>query len=84
MGGSAQTQCFKYFEFLNAQKISVTVTGKPKGLFTVTDGKTVVANITVNGAGTFSSKLKISDGVHPLFFTYKGKGKCNFHSINIE
>lgn len=75
---------FKYFEFLNAQKISVTVTGKPKGLFTVTDGKTVVANITVNGAGTFSSKLKISDGVHPLFFTYKGKGKCNFHSINIE
>lgn len=72
---------FKYFEFKSARSVGVNVSGKADGRFVVDDGQKTVAEISVSGAGLFTANLNIADGVFPLFFTYKGKGKCNLHSI---
>lgn len=74
----------KYFSFENVESVSVKVGGKPRGKFTVTDGGREVAKIPVSGTGVFCADLKISDGVHPLYFTYTGKGKCSLHEIELN
>ncbi len=50
----------------------------------VTDGEETVAEIPVNGEGTFSAPLSVKDGKRPLFFEFRGRGKCNFHSILLK
>lgn len=75
---------FKYFSFDNAKSIGVEVRGNAKGRFVVCDEKGIVSEIEVNGTGTFSAPLKISDGTHPLFLKFCGKGKCDFISLILE
>ena len=72
---------FKYFSFDGATAVSVKITGRAEGEFTVTDGEKTVARIPVNGCGTFTAPLNVTDGVHPLFFSYNGRGKCDLKSI---
>lgn len=74
---------FKYFAFSGAQTVAVEVGGNARGKFVVTDGERVVAEVSVNGSGKFVSTLTISDGTHPLFFTYHGKGRCNMTAIEL-
>lgn len=75
---------FKYFSFDNAKSIGVEVRGNAKGRFVVCDEKGIVSEIEVNGTGTFSAPLSISDGTHPLFLKFCGKGKCDFISLILE
>lgn len=75
---------FKYFSFDNAKSIGVEVRGNAKGRFVVCDEKGIVSEIEVNGTGTFSALLSISDGTHPLFLKFCGKGKCDFISLILE
>lgn len=75
---------FKYFSFDNAKSIGVEVRGNAKGRFVVCDEKEIVSEIEVNGTGTFSAPLSISDGTHPLFLKFCGKGKCDFISLILE
>lgn len=74
---------FKYFAFSSAQTVAVEVSGNARGKFVVTDGEKVVAEISVNGSGKFTASLTISNGTHPLFFTYHGKGRCNMTAIEL-
>lgn len=80
---------FKYFDFSGASRISVTVRGGGKGRFIVRDGLegNVVAEIPTAQAkewSDFDAPLHISDGVHPLFFTYEGEGAVDFLCFEIS
>ena len=81
------TAGFKYFEFQNNDKISVTVSGKACGEILVKDGLegTMVATIDIASGKIpqkFTAKLDIENGVKPLYFTYHGKGRLNLLSIS--
>lgn len=78
---------FKYFEFDGANKLSVTVCGKAKGVMTVKDGKTTVAQIEIAPCKTlteFSAKLNVTNGIKPLYFTFNGKGNFIFKEFSLE
>lgn len=81
------TAGFKYFAFDGANKIFVEVRGNADGIIKVTDGEKTVAQIPIKPCKTrmvYSSELKIQNGVKPLYFTFSGKGKCDFIAIGIE
>ena len=74
---------FKFFNFKGAKKVFVTVRGKGKGVLYVRSAEhgAPVAMINVTPGkewASFSSSLTILDGVHPLYFTYKGRGAIDF------
>lgn len=69
---------FRYFEF-DGTETKISVKGRGKGSFTVTDGKNTVAAVPVGG----SAELKISAGVHLLFFTYNGSDAADFICFTI-
>jgi hypothetical protein len=80
------TAGFKYFDFKDNKKISVKMRGKAKGEMIVKDGLhgDIVARIAINcgkNEQIFTADMNIADGVKPLYFTYKGKGKPDFISI---
>ncbi len=79
------TAGFKYFRFEGNGMISVKVRGTAKGVMTVRGENGEAAKIGIDlkkGEKTFSAPLNITDGVHPLFFTYRGSGKFDFVSIS--
>ena len=77
------TAGFKYFLFEGAKEISVTLRGVAEGTMSVTDGSKEVASIPISAktGGTFSAPLSEIEGVKPLYFTFRGKGKPDFLSI---
>lgn len=81
------TAGFKYFLFKGNDTISVKVCGKANGFMTVTDGEKEVAKIPISPTRErtdFSAPMTVTDGVHPLFFTYHGSGKLDFISISFH
>lgn len=79
------TAGFKYFRFNGNTRIAITVRSSARGTMHVFDEKGEVACIAVSpskGAKTFSAPLSVTDGVHPLKFTFRGKGKLDFLSIS--
>ena len=83
------TAGFKYFEFKDNKSIGISIKGHATGKMIVKDGVdgNIVATILVNGDKTikeFSAPLNISNDVHPLYFTYQGKGRFDFISFFIE
>ena len=79
----------KYFDFKGLEKISILVSGEGQGemlVKTCLDGN-VVGRIPVKAGfrRTWSeAECKISDGVHALFFEYKGEGSVNFHKFELS
>ncbi len=72
---------FKYFLFDSSEtRISVQTRGGGMGRFKITDGKSVLANVPVNG----NASLKAEAGIRPLHFTYVGDGAVNFIAFTIE
>ena len=53
------------------------------GKFVITNVNDIVAEVVVRGSGKFTAPLTISDGTYPLFFTYRGKGRCNMTAIEL-
>lgn len=74
---------YKYFDFKDCKEIKIDILGNGVGKVVVEDSENVVATISVNGKGEYSSKLDIKDGVKPLIFTYHGKGKIGFISFKL-
>lgn len=83
------TAGFKYFRFAGVRRISVRIRGYAKGFFEVRtkwDGE-VLGKIDVgfsNIWSTFSADVPIPDGVHALYFTYRGWGGASLASFTIE
>jgi hypothetical protein len=79
---------FKYFDFKGAKKISVTVRGSGGSLKVSTEkGGKPCAEIEIKPSKsfvTFSAPLKLQDGIHALYFEYKGKGAVDFKSLSLE
>ena len=85
------TAGFKYFDFDGtSEKISVTVSGRGKGVMLVRTDLNAPPRASVRidarggGKQKFTAGIKIGKGIKPLYFTFKGKGKLNFHSIELE
>ncbi len=75
---------FKYFEFRQARTLLVALCGKGKGAMEVaTDPafQELAARIPVEVTDTariFQGPLSIPQGVHPLYFRYRGTGYVDF------
>lgn len=83
------TAGFKYFDIKDLKKIGVKVKGNAKGSMfvrTELDGKPVaeIPVIAENDVKTFYGEWKGDNGVKALYFTFEGKGKCDFISIILE
>ena len=64
------------------------IRGKAKGeMLVFGKEKKEVAKIKIDvdgGTKEFSSMLNIADGVSPLYFTFRGKGKFDFLSFELK
>jgi len=83
------TAGFKYFKFSGIKHIKIKVRGYAKGEFeikTTWDGP-VLGKIAIefsNAWKEYSSDIHIPDGVHGLYFTYRGDGSASFASFTLE
>lgn len=83
------TAGYRYFDFKTAKNISVTTRGTGTGSFIVKDERfgNVVAEIKIEPSEswqTFSAGLSISEGKHPLYFTYEGEGYADFKEFKLS
>ncbi|MDR3206997.1 MAG: family 43 glycosylhydrolase [Oscillospiraceae bacterium] len=74
---------FKYFDFRGAATIAVTLRGDARGhvLISAQPDGPPAAEIPVAAApswGRFSAPLRLPDGVHPLYVTFRGEGYFDF------
>lgn len=82
------TAGFKYFECQDISRVSIKVRGYCKGYFEVKiswDGP-ALGSIPVdftNEWTEYTSDIVIPDGIHALYFTYKGQGGASFASFNL-
>lgn len=80
------TAGFKYFNCQKVEKISIAVRGYAKGVFEVRtkwDGP-IIAELEVEYSNiwkTYTSGICLPDGVHALYFTFKGEGTAQFKSF---
>lgn len=76
---------YKYFDIKNVNQITIWVSGTANGEMIVStdkQGEEIVGRIPIEIKETkwkaCSAKVQIEDGVKPLFFGYRGKGKLDF------
>ncbi|MDR0222530.1 MAG: family 43 glycosylhydrolase [Oscillospiraceae bacterium] len=80
---------FKYFDCAGVRKVTVKTRGYCAGAFevrTAWDGE-VLGTIPVKSANNwtaFSADISIPDGVHALYFVYKGGGSAGLCSFTLE
>lgn len=83
------TAGFKYFRCEGIKKITIRTRGYARGNFEVRtslDGE-LLGSIPVefrNIWTPFSADITIPDGVHALYFTYRGMGNAHFGSFTLE
>ena len=83
------TAGFKYFDFKDTKKITLKVRGYASGYFEVKtkcDGE-VLGKIPVefeNFWQEYSGEVNIPDGIHALYFTFKGNGSASILSFILE
>ncbi len=80
---------YRSFRFEEAKGISVQIRGKCKGELVVYDEEkgNTVAVIPVQPSKDwtdFSSSLKIANGIHPLYFVFRGKGSLDLASFTLR
>ena len=75
----------KYFDIQNLTRISVTIRGKADGSMEIaTDSKfqnrigSIFIRTDDKDWKTFSDFVEIENGIHPLYFRFKGQGKLDF------
>ena len=80
---------FKYFDFKDVKRITIRTRGYSNGTFEIRmayDGE-ILATIPVGNRNIWteaSTEVRIPDGVHPLYFTYKGTDAPSFGAFTIE
>ncbi|SER55394.1 Glycosyl hydrolases family 43 [Gracilibacillus ureilyticus] len=83
------TAGFKYFNLYDLSEISLRIRGNANGymyISTSRDEKPFV-RIKVNPSSVFSNfsaKAAVTNGVHSLYFTFKGTGKLDFESFYLS
>ncbi len=81
---------FKYFRFENVQKITIRTRGYIRGKFEIKTSWDGDVLGTVDGIGftniwkTYSAQVEIPDGVHALYFTFRGSGSGMLASFCLE
>ena len=75
----------KYFDIQNLTRISVTIRGRADGSMEIaTDSKfqNRIGSIFIRTDDkewkTFSDFVETENGIHPLYFRFKGQGKLDF------
>lgn len=80
---------FKYFALEGAGYVSVSVSGRARGVMQVSgrpDFETLAAEIPLYVSGdltSFGAQLRMPDGVQPLFFRYQGEGSVDFYAFEL-
>jgi len=83
------TAGFKYFDCRGVKRIKIKTRGYARGVFEVRtkwDGP-VLGTIPIEFSNIwkeYSADIAIPDGVHALYFTYKGHGSAHFGSFTLE
>ena len=81
---------FKYFDFRGNRGISAEVRGKADGVLAVSldaDGREEVCTLPVHIQGegqTVEAASRIPDGVHALYFTFRGSGALDFLRFELK
>jgi len=80
---------FKYFDCKNVRNVKIKTRGYCDGVFELRAGlqSELLGSIPVEYTNIwteFSSSISIPDGVHALFFTYKGGGISQLASFTLE
>ncbi|HIV64362.1 MAG TPA: family 43 glycosylhydrolase [Firmicutes bacterium] len=82
------TAGFKYFDFEGASDVTVRVRGNASGrmvVFAEEGEPAAFVKISPSKDYTdFSAPLKISDGVHALYFRFEGKGRLDFDKFTLK
>ncbi len=82
------TAGFKYFECKGVSEISITVRGYAKGVFevkTAWDGE-VLVKIPVDYTNVwkkYTLSIQLADGIHALYFTFRGQGNAMLKSFEL-
>ncbi|HOQ06730.1 MAG TPA: family 43 glycosylhydrolase [Clostridiales bacterium] len=83
------TAGFKYFDCRGVKRIKIKTRGYARGVFEVRtkwDGP-VLGTIPIEFSNIwkeYSADIAIPDGVHALYFTFKGHGSAHFGSFTLE
>ncbi|REK52898.1 MAG: alpha-N-arabinofuranosidase [Thermobacillus sp.] len=83
------TAGFKYFDCRGVKRVKIKVRGYAKGAFevkTTWDGP-ALGSIPVNFTNVwkeYAADIAIPDGVHALYFTYRGEGNAQLASFTLE
>jgi arabinoxylan arabinofuranohydrolase len=83
------TAGFKYFDCRGVKRVKIKVRGYAKGAFEVKtswDGP-ALGSIPVNFTNVwkeYAADIAIPDGVHALYFTYRGEGNAQLKSFTLE
>jgi len=83
------TAGFKYFDCRGVKRVKIKVRGYAKGAFEVKtswDGP-ALGSIPVNFTNVwkeYAADIAIPDGVHALYFTYRGEGNAQLASFTLE
>lgn len=83
------TAGFKYFDLSGTDRVRVCLRGRAEGCMEVTEkpGGEILARIPVSiksAKAVFGGRLKPLDGVHALYFTYRGKGHPDFLAFQLK
>ena len=83
------TAGFKYFDLKDVKRITVSIRGSARGKFIVRtkEGGIPVCTIPVlakKSCKNFCGNWNGEDGISALYFTYEGKGKCDFCAFTIN
>ena len=80
---------FKYFDFQNLRRVSITVGGRGEGQFQIStkpDFSVICGKIPINTDGEIIDRVTectIPNGILPLYFRYMGTGAVNFHGFKL-
>ena len=80
---------FKYFNCRDVRKVSITTRAYCNGIFEVRTawGGEVLAELKVHSSNvweTYTVPFSVADGVHALYFTYRGTGTPQLKSFALE